>query len=130
MHKELVFYIQVMDIIDVKWADTSYGNKVWQYDYNGSDAQKWIIEKATDGKYKIKSKASGTYLTIGSNFTINKASNSANQLFKFNKKGELTGVDVSSHNKVINWDVAKGNIDFAIIRVGYGENDPVQVGDK
>ena len=32
------------------------------------------------------------------------------------------GIDVSSHQGVIDWDVVKGNIDYAIIRCGYGAN--------
>lgn len=32
------------------------------------------------------------------------------------------GIDVSSHQGVIDWDVVKDQIDFAIIRIGYGQN--------
>ena len=35
----------------------------------------------------------------------------------------MTGVDVSTHNGVVNWELAKQNIDFAIIRAGYGKNN-------
>lgn len=35
----------------------------------------------------------------------------------------LKGIDVSYHNGVINWGKVKGNIDFAIIRAGYGKNN-------
>lgn len=34
----------------------------------------------------------------------------------------LKGIDVSSHQSEINWGVAKTQIDFAIIRLGYGDN--------
>ena len=34
----------------------------------------------------------------------------------------LKGIDVSSHNGDINWGVVKTQIDFAIIRLGYGDN--------
>lgn len=34
----------------------------------------------------------------------------------------LKGCDVSSHNGEINWNVVKPQIDFAIIRLGYGDN--------
>lgn len=34
----------------------------------------------------------------------------------------LKGIDVSSHNREINWDLVKSQIDFAIIRLGYGDN--------
>lgn len=32
------------------------------------------------------------------------------------------GIDVSSHNGNINWGIVKNEIDFAIIRLGYGDN--------
>lgn len=34
----------------------------------------------------------------------------------------LKGIDVSSHNGEINWNIVKSQIDFAIIRLGYGDN--------
>ena len=30
------------------------------------------------------------------------------------------GIDVSKHNGVIDWSKVKNNVDFAIIRAGYG----------
>jgi GH25 family lysozyme M1 (1,4-beta-N-acetylmuramidase) len=41
-----------------------------------------------------------------------------------NKEGGnmLKGIDVSSHNGEINWQLVKPQIDFAIIRLGYGDN--------
>ena len=38
----------------------------------------------------------------------------------------LKGVDVSKHNGVINWEKAKNEIDFAIIRCGFGMNVELQ----
>ena len=35
----------------------------------------------------------------------------------------MKGIDVSSHEGVINWDIAKDSIDFAIIRAGWGKNN-------
>lgn len=35
----------------------------------------------------------------------------------------FTGIDVSEHNGNIDWSEAKHDIDFAIIRVGYGKNN-------
>lgn len=35
---------------------------------------------------------------------------------------KLKGIDVSEHQGIINWDKVKGQVDFAIIRVGYGDN--------
>lgn len=46
--------------------------------------------------------------------------------YYFNQSGELCskfGIDVSSYNGDINWQAAKADgVEFAIIRIGYGEN--------
>ena len=34
----------------------------------------------------------------------------------------MKGIDVSSYQGNINWNLVKNNIDFAIIRCGYGDN--------
>ncbi len=38
----------------------------------------------------------------------------------------LVGIDVSEHNKTINWEKVKKQVDFAIIRCGYGVDDAAQ----
>ncbi|HHD2882938.1 TPA: GH25 family lysozyme, partial [Clostridium perfringens] len=35
----------------------------------------------------------------------------------------LKGIDVSEHQGRIDWERVKGNIDFAILRAGYGRNN-------
>ena len=39
---------------------------------------------------------------------------------------QLRGIDVSAHQGQINWEVVKPQIDFAILRVGYGDNTESQ----
>ena len=34
----------------------------------------------------------------------------------------IRGVDISDNNGTLNWDIIKEQIDFAIVRVGYGSN--------
>ena len=42
-------------------------------------------------------------------------------------QGRAVGVDVSSYNGTIDWEKAKANgVDFAIIRIGFGDDDPKQ----
>lgn len=36
---------------------------------------------------------------------------------------ELIGIDVSEHNQTVLWETVKPQIDFAIIRAGYGQNN-------
>lgn len=38
----------------------------------------------------------------------------------------LKGIDVSYSQGIINWGKVKGNVDFAIIRCGYGNDTPSQ----
>lgn len=35
----------------------------------------------------------------------------------------LKGIDVSEHQGVINWDKVKGNVDFVMLRAGFGRNN-------
>ena len=42
----------------------------------------------------------------------------------------MRGIDVSEHNGVINWDVVKDNVDFAILRVGWIGNKNNHTIDK
>ena len=41
----------------------------------------------------------------------------------------LIGIDISYHNGNINWNLVKNEIDFAIIRLGYGD-DIISQDDK
>ena len=120
--------------LDVADGKTANGTNVWQCNYNGSDAQKWAIQDLGNGYYSFISKCSNKYLTVAdgktancTNIEINSKKNNKSQQFKLNKIEVLTGVDVSDHQGTINWDaVKKDGIDFAIIRCGYGKNDPSQ----
>ena len=47
------------------------------------------------------------------------------------KQGRCLGVDVSTYNKNIDWNKAKASgIDFAIIRIGFGDDDTNQDDDR
>lgn len=51
--------------LDVAGGSMEKGANVWQYQDNGSDAQKWRIDKAADGNgYTIQAKCSGYYLDV------------------------------------------------------------------
>ena len=120
--------------LDVADGGKANGTNVWQCNYNGSDAQKWAIQDLGNGYYSFISKCNNKYLTVAggktsncTNIEINSKKNDKSQKFKLKKIQELTGIDVSDHQGTINWDaVKKDGIDFAIIRCGYGKNDPSQ----
>lgn len=51
-------------VLDVSGGSVMPTANVWQYQYNGSDAQKWAITKRTDGSLKIQSRLSGNCLDV------------------------------------------------------------------
>lgn len=51
--------------LDVANGGMKSGTNVWQYDYTGDNAQKWIIKESGDGKYfNIVSAKNGLYLDV------------------------------------------------------------------
>ncbi|MBQ3306311.1 RICIN domain-containing protein [Candidatus Saccharibacteria bacterium] len=63
-------------VLDVANGGTASGSNVWQYKYNGTLAQKWIVKEVGDGKYSFQSALSGLYLDLANNpFTVNNGSN-------------------------------------------------------
>ena len=102
---------------------TNYTN-VWQYEYNGSSAQKWFITKNENGSYAISSKLSRLCLDVengnlqnGSNIRLYENNNSNAQQFKFIKQKQKTEKYVedglykivTSLNQNIGLDIAEGS---------------------
>ena len=114
-------------MLDVENGSLKEKTNVQQYHDNGSDAQQWIIYDLGDGMYNIISKCNGLYMSTSdanikkeTKIVLKNFKNTNEQCFKFNKIKELYGIDVSSHQGVIDWiNVKKSEIDFAIIRAGY-----------
>ena len=112
-------------VLDVAGGNTYNGTNVWQWEWNGTDAQKWIIKKHGD-VYSIIAKASGKCLDVfwgsvynGSNIQIYESNNTQAQKFKINAT-EFKGIDVSRYQKDTNWQAVKNSgIDFTMIRVGF-----------
>ena len=81
--------LSTLNAMDVK--DGKVGNRVqvWQYKSNGTDAQKWYIEKNTDGSYMFRSKIDTSYVldvnnastSIGTNIQIYKGNGTDSQKF-------------------------------------------------
>lgn len=58
-------------VLDCKDGGTTNKTNVWQYDYNGTDAQKWIIQETGDGWFYIVSKLSGLYMEVAGGYLEN-----------------------------------------------------------
>ena len=113
-------------VLDAENGGTTNYTNVWQYEYNGSAAQKWFITKDANGSYSIHSKASGLCLDVengnlvnGSNVRLYESNNSAAQEFKFIKQTSKAtrymedGLYkiVTKINQDIGFDIAEGSME-------------------
>lgn len=119
--------------LDVAGGIGENGANIQLYKKNSTTAQEWQLIDDRNGGISIKSRLSNVCLTIDNSKTDNKTNiyaatcnNQNNQKFRFNKysgQKKYKGIDVSQYQGNINWyNVAKTNLDFAIIRAGYGDN--------
>lgn len=99
------------------------------------DSQKWKIEIAGNGYYYIKSKLGNLYMDLpgnlshdGNKIQVYEKNGTNAQKFTFTKITVLNGIDVSTHQGLIDWRSVKqsGTVDFAIIRCGYGRDTTEQ----
>ncbi len=113
-------------VLDAENGGTTNYTNVWQYEYNGTAAQKWFITKDNNGSYSIHSKTSGLCLDVengnltnGSNVRLYESNNSAAQEFKFIKQTSKTpryieeGLYkiVTRINQNIGFDIADGSME-------------------
>lgn len=119
--------------IDLKGGSTQNNTNIQLYKKNNSDAQNWKILDNGRGEISIVSKKANICATVknsitenGSNIEATTCNNNNNQLFTLeenNTSKVYNGIDVSSYQGKINWDsVAKTKIDFAVIKLGFGDN--------
>lgn len=105
---------------------TAKNGNVIQQEANGTDAQRWTIQKADgSGNYFIRSKANDVYMDIlgnnmsnGTNIRVTAGNDQNSQKFKIESL-VYKGIDVSKYNGNIDWkQVSNSGIDFSIIRIG------------
>lgn len=110
-----------LDTIYLKWSkvDNAAGyyvyvstNKNGGYKVINVGSKNSVVIKGTSGrtKYYFKVKAYDSIGVVSEDSKI------------VSRQGRIFGIDVSKHNGTIDWDTVKSNIDYAIIRVGYGDN--------
>lgn len=114
-------------------------NNVVQTGDADEDNKLWKIDIVENGYFKITSKANGLCLDLdgnrtsnGTNIQVFQGNETSAQMFRFETLIIKDGIDVSSYNGAINWNIVKrfGQIDYAIIRAGYrGYRNPVFVKD-
>ena len=116
--------------LEAAGAGTNVGTNVQLYKKNNTDAQKWLLKDTGDGYVTIVSKISNLAIDLssvnisnGTNAYLNELIYSKTQKFKltpYSSTKIYKGIDVSAHNGYIDWQAAAKDIDFAIIRLGYG----------
>ena len=73
-------------VLDAQSGGITEGTNIWQYTGNYTDAQRWKIEKNSDGSYSFINKKSNLYLTENNgNIEIRSKTETAKQ--KFNIEG-------------------------------------------
>ncbi len=110
-------------------ALTAENRKISLSKYDESnEKQKWKIETAKNGYFYIKSKSTELYLDIagassnnGTQVQLYEKNTSLAQMFNLKKVTVLYGIDVSSHNGLINWIQVKqsNKISYTMIRAAY-----------
>ena len=114
-------------VLDYNASTNSYE----QWDWHGGSNQRWQISKSQAGNYYIRNMSNNHAMDVlyGSmnngqyvvDYEYNGGINQQWQLVPVELK-TLQGIDVSEHQGNINWQQVKasGQVDFAIIRAGYG----------
>ena len=114
-------------VLDYNASTNSYE----QWDWHGGSNQRWQISKSQAGNYYIRNMSNNHAMDVlyGSmnngqyvvDYDYNGGINQQWQLVPVELK-TLQGIDVSEHQGNINWQQVKasGQVDFAIIRAGYG----------
>ena len=119
-----IYNINSGKVLDVQNAGYTSGTNVWQYEWNGTDAQKWIISRNNDGSYSIISKLNGLYLDIsngqlvnGANVQIYEGNDTDAQKFSFIKQTDKairyladdTYRIATKQNNNIGFDITEGS---------------------
>ena len=108
-------------------------NSYEQWDWHGGLNQRWQISKSQEGNYYIRNMSNNHAMNV-----LNGSTDNGQYVVDYEYNGginqqwqlvptevqftTLHGIDVSEHQGDINWQQVKasGQVDFAIIRAGYG----------
>ncbi len=108
---------------------TANGTNVELNKYTGADSQRWYLNKKGNITIMIN-KANGQYVNVtdgktndSTNISLSNTTKDSNQFVfsKYTNEIKYKGIDVSYHQKTIDWGAVNGQIDFAIIRAGYSD---------
>ena len=119
-------------LLDLNGGSISNGTNIQIYKNNNGNAQKWNIIDNGDGTISFKSIIGNSCIDVyggnssnGTNIQVFGCNNSNSQKFvlkEYNNVKLYKGIDVSSWQYDISWDIVAPQIDFAIIRLGWGDD--------
>ena len=122
-------------VLDVKNAGMTNGTNVWQYEENGTDAQKWKIVKNINGSYSFVSKLNGLYLDIengnisnGANVQVYEGNNTQAQQFRLIEINEQIEKTVEDGIYVIASSIDKNKV-LDVTDSSKENNIPIQLWD-
>ena len=132
-------YYMISSSINPNMFLTADNLNVTVQSYNDSDNQLWSIVHDGNDAFLLISKYNNLYVTVENgrnenetNIILSEKLNSDWQRFniiQFNDRLIYNGIDISSHQNNIIWDDVAREVNFVIIRAGYG-NDELQQDDK
>ena len=115
---------------------SSQNNNVELHSGNNTDNQLWILEEVDGQYYYLKSRIDGLYITAENTDVTNgtnalmMSKNMSNaqkfMLISYDGKRIYKGLDISDHQGVIDWRAVQTSTNFAILRVGFGNDEPGQ----
>ena len=115
----------VRSMLNPKTVLTATSSNVVLKKYTDSDDQKWFFYKDNSDVLNLYNVGQGRYLkiegtTAGNNVSLSDEQTNKNgiALSQFNQSLSYRGVDISSHNGNVNWELLKNRVDFVIIRAG------------
>lgn len=87
-------------VVDICGGKDANGTNIWQYDKNGTEAQKWEILPAGDGAYYILAKKNGKVIDVqyasmqnGTNVWLYSQNGTNAQKFNFLKSGDNVSIE-------------------------------------
>lgn len=114
-------YNPKLDVIYIKWNEVEGATGYYVYCSTNKNGNYSIIKAVTGNGIVIKglSQDKRYYFKIKA---YNRSGIVSDESKTVSGKARIFGIDISKHNGIIDWATVKKHVDFAILRVGYGDN--------
>lgn len=114
-------YNPKLDVIYLKWNAVEGATGYYIYCSTERDGEYSIIKSVAGNGIVVKGLQEGVryYFKVKA---FNRTGIVSDESAIVSGKSRIFGIDISKHNGIINWATVKDNVDFVILRVGYGDN--------